>query len=118
METNKEQLLIKPSDIGTFAIKTGIVLIGIFILADFLLPDFSNIKGLETPKSKLILASFVQNPRALLKISEIEEAEGKFDNARREMELAIGLLEMHGADKQVIQKYSDRLNNLMSKKMN
>lgn len=38
--------------------------------------------------------------------------------AIRETELAIGLLEMHGADKQVIQRYSDRVNKLISKKLN
>jgi len=120
METNKEQLSIKSGGIETFAKKTGIVVIGIFVLAYFLLPDFSefqdNLKRFETPMSKLIVASFVQNPRALLKISEIEEAEGKLDNAIRETELAIGLLEMHGADKQVIQKYSDRVSMLILKK--
>lgn len=123
METNKEnvsstqnRLSAGLGSIEVFAIKIGIALIGIFILATFLLPDFSGLKRFETPKLKLVLLSFVQNPQALLKVSEIEEAEGKLDNAIRETELAIGLLEMHGADKQVIQKYYDRVNKLISKK--
>lgn len=140
METDKEnsspaqkRWLTKFKGIEIFAIKTGIVLIGIFILVNFLLPDFGTfeyklehklgkfqdkLKRLETPKSKLILLSFVQNPQALLKVSEIEESEGKIDNAIREMELAIGLLEMHGADKQVMQKYTDRVKKLTAKKSN
>jgi hypothetical protein len=125
----QKQLLTTFGDIKIFAIKTGIVLIGIFILANSLLPDFSqfnyqltkfqdNLKRFETPVGKLVLLSFVQNPQALLKVSEIEEAEGKFDDAIRETELAIGLLEMHRADKQVIEKYSDRVSKLLSKKLN
>lgn len=119
METNKENVdrINKFSGIEIFAMKVGVVLIGVFLLVIFLLPDISGLKRFETPKSKLILLSFVQNPQALLKISEIEETEGKLDNAIRETELAIGLLEMHGADKQVIKKYSDRVNKLMSKKL-
>lgn len=101
METKKEsvnsiqeQSLTKFGSIKIFAIKTGIVLIGIFILANLLLPDFSEfeyklskfqdgMRKLDTPKSKLVLLSFVQNPRVLLKVSEIEEAEGKFDNGHK-----------------------------------
>lgn len=128
MENNQENINAiqkqSPTNFGgieIFAIKTGITLIVIFILAIFILPDINefriNLKRLETPKSKLILLSFVQNPRALLKISEMEEAEGKLDNAIREAELAIGLLEMHGADKQVIQKYSNKVDELVAKKL-
>lgn len=123
MEIDKEnvgpeekRLLGNSGGIEQFAMKTAIVLVLILVLANFLLPDLSELKRLETPKSKLVLLSFVQNPQALLKISEIEEAEGKIDNSIRETELAIGLLEMHGADRQVIQKYSDRVNELKAKK--
>jgi len=123
MEIDKEKvvsaekrLLGNSGGIEQFAVKTVIVLVIILVLANFLLPDFSQLKHLETPKAKLVLLSFIQNPQALLKISEIEEAEGKIDNSIREIELAIGLLEMHGADKQAIQKYSDRVNELKAKK--
>lgn len=124
MEINKEnvkptekRLLGKSGGIEQFAMKTVIILVLILVLANSLLPDFSELKRLETPKAKLVLLSFIQNPQALLKISEIEEAEGKIDNSIREAELAIGLLEMHGADKQVIQKYSDRVNKLKAKQI-
>ena len=114
--SSEKQLLSNSSGLGAFAIKAGIVLVVLLILADLLLPDFSELKKLESPKTKLLLLSFVQNPQALFKISEIEEDEGKTDNAIREMELAVGLLEMHGASKQVIQKYADRIKYLKSKK--
>ncbi len=45
-------------------------------------------------------------------MSELEEYKGRIDNAIRETELAIGLLEMHGADKTIIQFYSDRVQKL------
>jgi hypothetical protein len=117
----QEQLPTKSGDFMIFAKKAGVILIGIIILANFLLPDLSDFQNIfkrfETPKSKLVLLSFVQNPRALLNISKIEEAEGQIDNAIRDTELAIGLLELHGVDKQVVQKYSDRVDKLMSKKL-
>ena len=107
------------TELGKFCIKTGIVLVGIFILISIALPDFGEIKHdlkrFETPKSKLILLSFVQNPAALWKISEIEETEDKTANAIREMELAVGLLETHGAEKQTIKRYSDRIEKLKAK---
>lgn len=110
----------KSRGIWIFTAKTGIVLIGIFALIVMITPDFSDLRSklrqLDTAKSRLVWLSFIKNPQALLKISEIEEEEGKFDNAIRETELAIGLIEMHGADKQIIQKYSDRVKKLMTKK--
>jgi len=113
--SSEKQLLSNSGGLGAFAMKAGIVLVVLLILADLLLPDISELKRLESPKTKLFLLSFVQNPQALFKISEIEEDEGKSDNAIREMELAVGLLEMHGANKQVIQKYTDRIKYLKLK---
>lgn len=115
IQPTEKQLFGNSSAISAFAMKAGVVLVFILVLANFLAPDLSRLKRLETPKTKLYLLSFVQNPQALYKISEMDEAEGKIDNAIREIELAIGLLEMHGADKQVIQRYNDRLTKLKSK---
>lgn len=123
MENNQENTKSENTVLGgiwSFVVKTGIILIGIFIFLGIILPDSdelrSKLRRLDTEKSKLAWLSFIQNPQSLLKISEIEENEGKLDNAIRETELAIGLLEMHGADKQVIQRYTDRIKKLMSKK--
>ncbi len=114
--TQEKQLLGNTGELGTFAMKAGIVLVLLSIVGNAMLPDFSELKRFETPKTKLFLLSFVQNPQALLKISEIEESEGNIENAIREVELSIGLLEMHGANKQTIQNYTDRLNKLKAKK--
>ena len=67
---------------------------------------------LKEEKTKLYALSFIQNPAVLYKVSEIEEHNGKLGNAIRAMELAIGLLEMHGAEKHVIKRYQDRLEKL------
>jgi hypothetical protein len=114
--TTEKQLLGNTGELGMFAMKAGIVLVLLLILGSAIFPDLSQLQRFETPMNKLYLLSFVQNPRALLKISEIEEADGKTENSIREVELAIGLLEMHGADKQTIQHYNDRLNMLKIKK--
>ena len=138
MENNAQEMTNQKSainqlsiEIAKFAAKTGIIIFGLLILISLALPDFGDIKdeisfnvkqftlGLkrfETPATKLFLLSLVQNPAALWKYSEIEEADGKADNAIREMELAIGLLEMHGANNQTIKRYSDRLAMLKAKK--
>lgn len=117
-------------DIWPLAVKTIVILIIIGVFLDFLLPDFSRIKmevstgvarfkaqvdkNLKDERTKLYVLSFVQNPAALQKTSEIAEREGKIDSAIRDMELAIGLLEMHNADKQVIKRYYERVAKLKS----
>src|SRR5437879_3820065 len=102
MEQSKNEVQAQPvkttsgsTEIKQFAIKAGIITVLVLTLMNSILPDFDKLKRFETPTTKLILLSFIQNPRALLKISEIEEDEGKLDNATREMELAVGLLELH-----------------------
>lgn len=100
-----------------FTLKTAITLVLLGIFLGFTLPDFSEIKGgikknFKDERAKLYMLSFIRNPAALYKTSEIEARNGKFGNAKRDLELAIGLLEMHGADTQVITRYSDRLEEL------
>jgi hypothetical protein len=108
------------SEIGKFSAKTAIILFGLFIFISLSLPDLSEIKDdlnrFNTPAIRLFVLGLVQNPMALWKYSEIQEAAGRMDSAIRDMELAIGLLEMHGADKQTMKKYSDRLENIKAKK--
>lgn len=95
-----------------------LVLIGIFSVV--MLPDLDEVnyyvnevkhsltKIFKEEKTKVLMLSFIQNPEALYKLSEIEERKGSIRSAIRDVELAIGLLEMHGADKQVVKRYSDR----------
>ena len=126
MEEKKIDILHRPFVI--FGVKAVIVAILVTIVLDAFIPDFSGIRddisqksvalkagvdnALKDDKTKLYALSFIQNPAALYKVSEIEERNGKLSNAIRDMELAIGLLEMNGADKQVIKRYNDRLDKL------
>ena len=126
MEEKKIDILHRPFIM--FGVKAIIVAILVAIVLDTLIPDFSGVRddlsqksaalkvgvdnALKDDKTKLYALSFIQNPAALYKVSEIEERNGKLSNAIRDMELAIGLLEMNGADKQVIKRYNDRLDKL------
>lgn len=93
-----------------FIIKTGIVSVAIVLSLSALLPDIPKIP--ETDRNKLILLSFIQNPNVLWKLSAIEAARGKKDNAVTYLEAAIGLLEMHGASEKTIKKYQDQIETL------
>ena len=108
----------------SFATKAVFIALILGITIETLLPDFSKIEAdikttlskqinrLKDERSKLYVLSFVQNPAALYKTSELAESDGKYESAIRDMDLAIGLLEMHGADKQVIRRYYDRVEKL------
>jgi hypothetical protein len=98
-----------------FLIKSLIVFSCITGSIILLMPDFSSLQRLETDQNKLIALSFIQNPKALWKLSEAEESKGKLSNAVRYMELAIGLLEMHGSRGEIISKYETRMVELKNK---
>ena len=127
------------SSFWPFVAKTAAVLFLIALFLDWVLPDFSAIKAdlaaqkaeikadlgtqkeqikntlvatFKNERTKLYILSLVQNPAVLFKTSEIAEREGALDSAIRDIELAIGLLELHGADKQVIKRYNARLDML------
>lgn len=110
---------------GLFAAKAVFITILFSVVLDLFLPDFSkwhdlfqNTNALTEPlkneRTKFYLLSFVQNPVALYKAAEIYEREGKIDKAILNIEMAIGLLELHNADKQVVKRYYERLNTLKS----
>jgi hypothetical protein len=94
---------------SSFTIKVIVVCIAIVALIQVILPDFSKLKRFDTPINKTYALSFVQNPEALYMTSEYWEEQRKYDNAIRDMRLAIGILEMHTADASVIKRYHDRL---------
>ena len=126
MEENKTNNSIR--SFWMFTAKAVVITILLALFLDAFIPDFSQIRedfsqqkaalkvkvanALKDERTKLYVLSFVQNPAALFKTSEIAERDGKLDNAMRDMELAIGLLEMKGADKPVIKRYNDRLDKL------
>src|SRR4030066_1519440 len=106
-----------------FAIKTAIVFAFLMVTVNMLFPDFSAIKysikkAAKDEKTRTLLLSFVQNPAALYRASDIDEKNGKLNNSVMEMELAIGLLEMHNTRQQGIDRYSTRLNNLKAQLKN
>jgi hypothetical protein len=99
----------------SFFIKTTFLLLAFVLSVLILAPDFDNLRKLETEQNKLLALSFIQNPRVFWKLSENHESKGKIDNAIRDIELAIGLLEMHGANNEIKKIYTDRLIYLQGK---
>jgi uncharacterized membrane protein YkgB len=98
----------------SFVTKIIIVTIAIIAIVSFLLPDTGQLKNLDTPLNKIYALSFIQNPEALYMASEHWESQKKYDNAIRDMRLAVGLLEMNHADNSVISRYRNRLDVLKS----
>ena len=99
----------------SFVTKVVIVAIAFVAIIQFLTPNLDRLQRFDTPINKVYLLSFVGNPEALYMASEYWEEQKKYDNAIREMRLAVGLLEMHHADDKVLQRYKDRLNELRKK---
>jgi hypothetical protein len=116
-DKSSDNLFLK-TDIGKFFVKSLIVVAMIFGGMYFLIPDAKVFKGLETDQNKYIALTLIQNPRILWKMSETDESKGNLPNAIRDMEVAIGLLEMHGARLEVLQTYQNRLQALENKKTN
>lgn len=116
-DKSSDNLFLK-TDIGKFFVKSLIVVAMIFGGIYFLIPDAKVFKGLETDQNKYIALTLIQNPRILWKMSETDESKGNLPNAIRDMEVAIGLLEMHGARLEVLQIYQNRLQALENKKAN
>jgi hypothetical protein len=116
-DKSSDNLFLK-TDIGKFFVKSLIVVAMIFGGIYFLIPDARVFKGLETDQNKYIALTLIQNPRILWKMSETDQSKGNLPNAIRDMEVAIGLLEMHGARLEVLQIYQNRLQALENKKAN
>lgn len=106
--------------IRQFAIKASIIFMLFTVASGYIIQDIqtrvSSVKSL-VPKNKyrIMLMSFISNPVALYKLSVLDEQEGNLEDAIVEVELAIGLLEMHGAKQQVIDRYAEQLRELSSK---
>ena len=96
----------------SFITKVIIVAVSILAVVSFLLPDTDKLKKFDNPINKIYALSFVQNPEALYMSSEYWEGEKKYENAIRDMRLAVGLLEMHNANSNVLKRYRDRLESL------
>jgi hypothetical protein len=116
MQSNSTSLV---SQLVLFSIKAALTFLLFIVAAVVLMPDFSALsysikKAAKDEKTRVTLMSFIQNPAALYRASEIDEKAGKFNDAVMEMQLAIGLLEMHNANQLVIKRYTSRLDHLNS----
>lgn len=96
----------------SFITKVVIVAVVVAALLSYLTPNMDRLQRFDTPINKLYLLSFIGNPEALYMASEHWQEQKKYDNAIRDMRLAIGLLEMHNADPKIIQRYKSRLADL------
>lgn len=116
MQPNSTSLV---SQLVLFSIKATITFILFIVATVLLMPDFTALsysikKAAKDEKTRVSLMSFIQNPAALYRASEIDEKAGKFNDAVMEIQLAIGLLEMHNANQLVIKRYTTRLDYLNS----
>lgn len=122
MESLKDvNATIQPLLLFAYKVIILLVLIGGFLIV--MLPESSDLpdlssaklslgKILKEEKTKVLMLSFIQNPDALYKLSEISEDNGCIRCSIRYVELGIGLLEMHGADRLAVKRYSDRVRKL------
>jgi hypothetical protein len=99
--------------IGEFFVKSIIVAIIFFAVVTMLLPNIKNIreewKGfLSERENQALVLSFIQNPVALTISGERDLVRKKYADAALKFELAVGLLEMHGASPTTIQPYQVR----------
>lgn len=116
---NDEKSQDRRNPVVVFAVKLVIFFAVLVVAFQFLPPSFDEleqpIKRLLTERNKILLLGLVQNPAALYKASELAEKQGFPDAALRDMELAVGLVELHTTDKRVAKRYYDRLEALKSK---
>lgn len=114
-------------NVRQFVIKASIIFILIVIASGYIIQEIhawkysvmsyfpKEINHIPKEKNRVLLLSFIQNPAALDKLSMLDEKDGNLENAITELELAIGLLEMHGARQEVIDRYEVKLRVLNSK---
>ncbi len=89
-----------------------IITISWLFLSIFLLQVSSILKDIKVVKSdtfEIYLKGAIQNPTALWKSSELNENNKKYVKAILDMELAIGLLDIYDAPKEIKKSYEDRL---------
>lgn len=102
------------SGISVFFVKSIIVAIIFFSVVTMLLPNIKNIREdwkefLSKRENQALVLSFIQNPVALTISGERDIERKSYAEAALKFELAVGLLEMHGASSTTIQPYQIRL---------
>ena len=116
----KENVLKEFLGVGVFFVKSIIVAIIFFAVITMLSPNIKNIREewqgfLSKRENQALVLSFIQNPVALTISGERDIERKKYADAALKFELAVGLLEMHGASPSAIQPYQTRF--LDAKKM-
>ncbi len=112
---------VPSSGLVPFALRAMIVAIAIAGAIAALLPDIR--PSIESLKRALreesvrvrLTGLLTNNPAVHWRMSQIEEGKGNLANAIIEIELALGLLELHSANKSVVDRYSNRLKELQAK---
>lgn len=112
------------------AVFAGVFSVGLIITLGAIVPDAYTLKEsvsalkdyfrteLQRDKTRIRFTGLVtNNPAVHYKISLLEEEKGNLGGAIEEIELAIGLLEMHSADKSVRDRYARRLDELKRKQV-
>ncbi len=109
------------------AIVTVAVALGITYVADAILESVVNTMTLQPLMEKVRKAArdektrvrltglLTHNPAVHYRVAAIEEAKGDLEAAIQEIELALGLLELHAADRAAQEKYRTRLQELKRK---
>jgi len=99
------------------AIVAAVVGLGVVLVAESMVDALVPIKNkLKDQKTKLrVKGLFLTNPAVSYRISFIQEHEGNLDAAVLEMELAMGLLELHSSDRAAKERYAARLQELKNK---
>ena len=101
------------SGIAIFSIKAAIVVLLLFLAVKMLLPDTKSLREdwnafLSKRENQALVLSFIQNPVALNIGGERDFEKKDYSDAALKFELAIGLLEMHGASSVTIKPYQAR----------
>ena len=114
-----------------FAVKVAIVTfavaIGVAFVASSVIESVINAAKLQPLKQKIRNAAreektrirlkglLTTNPAVHYRIAAIEEAKGNYEAAIEEIDLALGLLELHAVDRTTRDKYETRLQDLRRK---
>ena len=101
------------SGIIVFLVKSAIVAILFFSVTAMLLPNIKQVREewkefVAKRENQALVLSFIQNPVALTMSGERDLERKNFADASLKFELAVGLLEMHGASPATIRPYQAR----------
>ena len=103
-----------------FFAKSFIFIVTFFLVLLFFILDTSKLEShlkefASNKANQAMLLSFIQNPEALSIASDRDLFREKFDDAQLKLEIALGLLEMHGASQELINQYESRIYNIKKK---